>query len=328
MSGAPASRIALDVHVHLAPIVADRLARLDGAAWDATTMSLVLDGHAVGPKPLFRPAALIAWMDENGVEQAWVSIPPPLYRQNLPSAQARLWAEYVNVGLATIGDAHADRLAPLYHLPLEHPDLACDVAAAWIGRGATRFAAAAGGPRGRVLSDDAYRGLWQTLDASASFLFLHPATCADGRLAVFYLENLLGNPHETAVAVAHLIFGGVCERYPRIRFCLAHGGGTTAMVAGRWQRGFATGRPGIDATRAPPDALLRRLTADCIVHDAAALVLASSVFGPDHIVFGSDWPFPMGLPTPQAQLADAPPELVQRILVANGDALRRLGARR
>lgn len=323
MSGKPASRIALDVHAHLAPIVPERLAKLDDAAWDADTMRLVLDGDVVGPKPLFQPAALIEWMDENGIEQAWVSIPPPLYRQALALESARQWAEYVNDGLAAICGAYPGRLAPLHHLPMEHPALAGDLAAAWSARGATRFSAAAGGTHGRVLSDDAYRGLWETLDAAAGFLFLHPATCADGRLGTFYLENLLGNPHETAVAVAHLVFGGVCQRYSRIRFCLAHGGGTTALVAGRWQRGFDTQRPGVDVTLQAPDALLRQLTVDCIVHDAEALALAASVFGAEHIVFGSDWPFPMGLPTPAAQLAGVPRDLAQRILHDNGDALRR-----
>jgi aminocarboxymuconate-semialdehyde decarboxylase len=322
MSDKPANRIALDVHAHLAPIVADRLAGLDGAAWEPSAMRLVLDGHAIGPQPLFQPAALIEWMDDNGVERAWISIPPPLYRQRLAPPQARLWAEYVNAGLATICDAQVDRLAPLHHLPIEHPELAQEIAITWIARGATRFAAAAGGAHVRVLSDAVYRGLWEALDGQGCFLFLHPARCADGRLAAFYLENLLGNPHETAVAAAHLIFGGVCRRYPRIRFCLAHGGGTTAVIAGRWQRGFETGRPGIDVASSGPREMLRRMFVDCITHDAKALTLAAEIFGADHVVFGSDWPFPMGLLAPQAQLADLSPDMKQAILRTTGDRLR------
>lgn len=321
-AGAPDPRIALDVHAHLAPIAADRLAVMDGAAWDAAALRLVLDGHAVGPSALFEPAALIAWMDDNAVEQAWISVPPPLYRQALAPADARLWVDYVNAGLASIVDAHHGRLAPLMHLPLEHPDLAREVASAWIARGVCRFAAAAGGAHGRVLSDDAYRGVWEALDAAGAFLFLHPASCADGRLAAFYLGNLVGNPHETAVAAAHLVFGGVCERHPHVRFCLAHGGGTTAMMAGRWQRGFATARPGVDVTRKAPGDLLRTIGVDCIVHDAKALALVASVFGPDRIVFGSDWPFAMGITSPRAQLADLPQGIARRVLAANGDALR------
>ncbi len=317
-------RIALDVHAHLAPIVPDRLAAFDGAAWDADDMRLTLDDRTLGLKPLFKPDVLIGWMDDNGVEQAWVSVPPPLYRQTLAPAQASRWVDYVNAGLAAVCGAYQGRLAPLYHLPLEHPSLAQDVAESRISHGARRFSAPAGGTRELALSDPRYEGLWKVLDANACFLFLHPASCADGRLAAFYLENLLGNPHETAVAVAHLVFGGVCERYPRMRFCLAHGGGATAMVAGRWQRGFDTKRPGVDTTRSAPRAILRRVMADCVVHDGEALRLAASVFGTENIVFGSDWPFPMGLPSPQRQLENVASDLRRQILSANGSRLKAL----
>lgn len=322
MSGPTNNRIALDVHAHLAPIMPERLTAFNGAAWDSGEMRLMLDGHAVGPKPLFQPAALIEWMDENNVDQAWISIPPPLYRQALAPEPARLWAEYVNDGLTTICDAHPGRLAPLHHLPMEHPATAQEIAAVWVGRGATRFSAAAGGLHGLVFSDERYRGLWELLDGKECFLFLHPGSCADGRLAAFYLENLLGNPHETAVAVAHLIFGGVCQRYPRIRFCLAHGGGTTALVAGRFQRGFDTKRPGVDVTRLPPRDILRRMMVDSILHDTEAIALAASVFGAENVVFGSDWPFPMGLPAPWTQLAGIPSALARQILSTNGERLK------
>ena len=96
-------------------------------------------------------------------------------------------------------------------------------------------------------------------------------------------------------------------------------------IAGRLRRGFETARPGVDTALAPPAALLRRFLVDCIAHDPALIALAAKVFGPDRIVFGSDWPFPMGLPDPQAQLATLAPELREAILQAdplNADPLR------
>ena len=152
-------------------------------------------------------------------------------------------------------------------------------------------------------------------------MFIHPATCCDGRLTAYYLENLLGNPYETTVAAAHLMFGGVLERFPGITFCLAHGGGSLAMLVGRWQRGFDTDRPGIDTSHAPPEDLVRRFAVDCIVHDADALALAARTFGEKNVLFGSDWPFPMGLPDPHRQLATLPPGLRQRIFNGNAAAI-------
>lgn len=311
------ARIALDVHAHLAPVDPDRLAAIEGVQWNAEQGKLEVDGHVLGIDALYRPQALVCWMDEQGIDQAWVSVPPPLYRAHLPEHAARAWCAYLNDTLEGVCAAYGDRLAPLRHLPLEHPALARDVAAA---SGGNRYAAAAGG-YGGALSDDAYESLWEVLDSQQAFLFLHPGHCCDPRLARFYLENLMGNPIETAVAAAHLVFGGVAARHAAIRFCLAHAGGATAMLAGRYERGYKTGRPGVAMSLPPPGAVLRGLFVDCIAHDAQALALSASVFGSTRILFGSDWPFPMGLPRPHEQLADVDPALLDGIRVENARSL-------
>ncbi|VVD74853.1 aminocarboxymuconate-semialdehyde decarboxylase [Pandoraea iniqua] len=311
-------RIALDVHAHLAPIEPSRLLGIDGVRWDASQRKLDVDGHIVGIGALFSPESLIAWMDEQGIERAWVSIPPPLYRAHLPEEGARVWCRYVNDALADVCAKHESRLAALVHLPLEHPELAHEIAAA--NTRETRYAAAAGGYDG-TLSDDAYAPLWRVLDRQGAFVFLHPGHCCDTRLANFYLENLMGNPVETAVAASHLVFGGVAARHPKIRFCLAHGGGATAMLAGRYERGYRTARPGVDTSLPTPRTTLGRFYVDSIVHDPQALALSASVFGQDHVLFGSDWPFPMGLLTPHTQLADADPALAEAIRTENAHKL-------
>ncbi len=298
--------IALDVHAHLIPADTERLAGLAGVTFDGDAMTI--DGARVGIKALFQPDALIGWMDQRGVARALVSAPPPTYRQHLDAAGAAGWCAYLNDGLAAVCARWPDRLQPLFHVPVEHAELAVAIVGACPdGAG---FSLAAGGDTAVCFSDAALDPLWQALDARAAFVFLHPGHCADERQGRFYLENLLGNPCETAVAVGHLVFGGVLVRHPRIRFCLAHAGGVTAMVAGRWQQGFDTARPGVDPGLPPPRAQLRRFTIDTIAHDPAALALAAAVFGPENLRFGSDWPFPMGLLDPGRQL---PPDVLARL---------------
>lgn len=294
-------RIVLDVHAHLIPVAAP-LASVPGVGWDEATEKLVIDGHPIGIKALFHPEALIAWMDEQGVERAWISAPPPTYRPGLDVAQAEAWAQLLNDGLAAIAAAHPDRLAPLYHLPVAHPGLAARIVRERSAGGEARFSMPTGEP-GLMLSDASHAPLWQALDDVSAFVFLHPGEGCDGRLDPFYLHNLLGNPGETAVATGHLVFAGVLERHPRITICLAHAGGTVPAVAGRWQRGFDSARPGVDTTVEAPAKALRRFCVDCIAHDDTLLDLAASVFGEERIVFGSDWPFPMGVIKPHEQLA-------------------------
>lgn len=319
--GLPA--IALDVHAHLAPVVPDQLAVIDGVSWDEAARLLHVDGHTVGVRPLFEPGQLLAWMDRNRVEHAWVSAPPPLYRQHLQGAPARDWADYLNGALAAIADASAGRLGALFHLPTQDPDMACSIAEAAIDGGHRRFSMPTGTGDERGLSDPAFEPLWRALDRSNGFVFLHPGECADGRLQAFYLSNLLGNPYESTVALAHLAFARVPERFPGMTLCLAHGGGLAPMVAGRWERGFATARPGVNLAGPGPTSQLGRVYVDCICHARAALDLADEVFGADKVVFGSDWPFPMGLIDPAGQLADCARAQRERYLTSNPRGLMR-----
>lgn len=312
------ARIALDVHAHLAPIDEARLSGMAGVQWDGAARRLTLDGHTIGISALFSPEALIAWMDEQRVDQAWVSIPPPMYRTALAWDESAAWCAYVNDGLRQICARYPSRLSPLLHLPFEHPELAARIV---VENGeAARYAAAAGGYEG-TLSDAAYDPLWEALNEQSAFLFLHPGHCCDTRLSAFYLENLLGNPMETTVAAAHLAFGGVAERHPNIRFCLAHGGGATPMLAGRYEQGYRTSRPGVDLTLTSPRGIFSRFYVDCITHDAQALSLSASVFGKDHVLFGSDWPFPMGLIKPHDALTDLDADSRDRILRGNAASL-------
>ena len=290
--------IEVDVHTHLAPIEPDRLALLAGVQWQAEAQALILDGHRVGVKDLFHPQRLIDWMDRHEVKRSWVSIPPPLYRQHLDPEAASEWVHYVNEGLAHIAAQSQGRLGALQYLPLEHPHWV----QSWAQQSAdTRFegvALAAGGHERIILSDPVYDPLWHTLNDRGSFVFLHPGSCADPRLARFYLENLVGNPYETGVAASHLVMAGVPSRYPKIRFCLAHAGGVFASLVGRLERGFETDRPDVPQDQERPLQAARRFWVDGIAHHPSMLTLAHEVFGPQHVLFGSDWPFPMGISKP------------------------------
>jgi aminocarboxymuconate-semialdehyde decarboxylase len=322
VSSASDERIALDVHAHLAPAFADRLQGIAGVTWSEQAGALTIDGYTLAAKSVYRPEALIAWMDEHRVERAWISIPPPLYRLGLDERAMRAWVGYANDGLDALAARFPDRLSPLHHLPVTHPALAAEVATERAKTGKARFAMPAGSQDHKViLSDPAYGPLWTALNAARAFLFLHPCKGCDPRYEPFYLHNLLGSPMETALAAAHLAMSGVLERHPDMTVCLAHAGGAAAAVAGRLERGQITGRPGADTGAEKPRLAFRRFCVDCIAHDTDALQLAAAMHGQDRVLFGSDWPFSMGLPDPHKQLADTDGSLRRRIFQDNPKAL-------
>ena len=244
------------------------------------------------PPQLSQPGALREHLDRLGLEHAVVSIPPPFYRQDLAGDEAASWVATVNDGLAQLV-ADEPQFSAFAYLPLEHPSLARREVERVDGRGFVGFTAASGG-RSASLADPELEPVWHALDERGAALLLHPGASPDPRLEPMYLGNLLGNPFETTLAAAQLIFGDVPARFPRIKVVLAHGGGAVAALAGRWQRGVDTDRPGLRELTEDPLTAVKRFYVDSITHHPEVTDLVRRVLGPDRIVFGTDWPFPMG----------------------------------
>jgi aminocarboxymuconate-semialdehyde decarboxylase len=309
----------VDFHVHLAPV-------LDGPVPGVTRVEgrLVIEGHAVGPKSLYDRDALCGFLDGLGIDEAVVSPPPPFFRQGLDPAARERWTEALQAGtLAAV--AGEPRLHPLAYLPLEDP--AAAVAAHARVRGDDRWAGVCGSAGGgsASLADAAFAPLWRALDEDAALVFLHPGMSPDARLRDFHLHNLSGNPVETALAAAQLVFGDVLATHPAMRVMLVHCGGCVPDLVPRWDHGVRTARPGLRPLTELPSEAVRRFYVDCLVHDAGALDRAVEVFGAERVVLGSDWPFPMGCDDPAALAAHRGVPFVDQ--VARDNAAAALGSR-
>ncbi len=268
-----------DVHTHLIPPTVLAAARSGSFGLSIEGKSLVVDGeHRLPLGKLADPAALLQWVSDQDLDGAVVSVPPALFRYD----QGVEWTALLNEGLRELA---GPQLRVLAHIPLLHAS-APAVAAALGEEGVFG---------GFALGTPGFAGLdsvWKVLDELNAFTLVHPGHSSDRRLDAFYLSNLLGNPYETGLAAAELVFTDVPARFPGIKFCLCHGGGVTAALAGRWQRGIDTDRPGIEAPSLAVAEALQRFVADDLVHDPAVLPLLESTFG--DVLAGSDWPFPMG----------------------------------
>lgn len=279
----------IDVHTHLAPVLA-------------------ADADRTGPAALYDADGLVRRLARTGLDRAWVSAPPPFYRQGMDIAETREWVRRLDAGMRArlAGRPGLDRLT---YLPFDQPSVATELVrdtrdnVGWTG--------AAGGLSVPLDAPDA-AALWEAVAASRRPLVLHPGTTPDARLGRHYLANLLGNPVETGVAAAELVLGGVLQRHPDLRIVLVHCGGIVPSVVGRWSRGVATERPGIARGLADPRTTVRRFWADSVCHRPEELDLAVATFGADKIVLGSDYPFPMGA-EPDGALAHLPRDLRDRI---------------
>ncbi|GAA0971746.1 amidohydrolase family protein [Acrocarpospora macrocephala] len=309
----------IDLHTHLAPELGEaEIAELPGVSADHGR--LAVDGSHGGPPRLNQPEALEAWLDERSLDAAAVSPPPPFFRQHLLVTEAGRWVRALNDGMRR-AVAGRPRLLPMAYLPLEHPKLAlAELDHLLTQDGWAGFAASAGG-RSTSLADPSLEPLWQRLSADGRPVMLHPGSSPDARLGEFYLANLLGNPYETAVAVAQLLFGEVTTRHPGLRFLLVHCGGCVPAVLGRWQRGVDTNRPDVPALATPLRQAIRSFYIDCLAHDPDVVDLAVRVFGADRMVLGSDWPFPMGSDDPVTLLSHRDAGFVRQVGEENARTL-------
>jgi aminocarboxymuconate-semialdehyde decarboxylase len=114
------------------------------------------------------------------------------------------------------------------------------------------------------------------------------------RLGSYYLNNLIGNPLDTTIAAACLVFGGVLERHPKLNVLLVHGGGFVPYQAGRWVHGWhVRPEPKVNVKRSP-EPWLDRFYYDTILHARPQLEFLVSSVGSGRVLLGSDYPYDMG----------------------------------
>jgi len=150
----------------------------------------------------------------------------------------------------------------------------------------------------RELSEEAFFPVYERIEALGLPVFLHPVNVIDPvRLQRFYLTNLLGNPFDSAIAAAHLIFGGVLDRFPALEIVLPHAGGAFPWLAGRLNRGWEK-REELRASCQAPMQYLRRFHYDTIGYCDDVVDYLVRVIGADRVVMGSDYCFPIAYERP------------------------------
>jgi aminocarboxymuconate-semialdehyde decarboxylase len=146
---------------------------------------------------------------------------------------------------------------------------------------------------GANLDAEVFRPFFRRAAELGVLVQIHPnqENCAGlDRLERYYLSNLIGNPTDTAIAAASLIFGGVMERLPGLNICLVHGGGTLPYVLGRLSHGY-NNVEAAHTIRMPPAHYFRSFYFDTVVHEPAALQFLCDVAGAGRLLLGSDYPY-------------------------------------
>ncbi len=320
--------MAIDLHAHLAPRAA--LERLGWLAQEGTNLRLrVGAGWQLVPPALIDPQVLLADADAAGIGMRVVSLPPFLLRHDLPPADGAAYSRAMNDGLAALAAASGGRVRFLATVALQDPPAAVAelrrAVAELDGLGAVIATNVAGCLE---LDDPTLESFWEAAESLGALVFIHPHDVAGAaRMPRYHLRNLIGNPLETALAGAALIFGGVLDRHPDLRILLSHGGGALPWLLGRLDHGFEVRAEcrGIDR---PPSEWARRFLYDTVVFRPQTLRALIELMGADRVVLGTDFPFDMSDPRPLETLDQAVGDPHVRRAILDGNAARLLAARR
>lgn len=164
---------------------------------------------------------------------------------------------------------------------------------------------------GKNLSEPDFFPFYEAAEKLGCALFVHPwDMMGEKEMEKYWLPWLVGMPAETTRAICSMIFGGVFEKFPKLRVAFAHGGGSFPYTIGRIKHGFNV-RPDLVQVdnNVNPRNYLGNFWVDSLVHDFHAFEFLMDMIGEDKICLGSDYPFPLG--------EHRPGELIESLKLAN-----------
>ena len=248
----------------------------------------------------------LADMDKTGIDIQAISPAATQYLYWADPDLVRQTSRIVNTRIAETVAAHPDRFVGLGTVPMQAPELAVAELEYMSKELGLRGVEISSNVVGEELSNERFRPFWAKAEELGLLVFMHPWGFSEGqRLTDFYFINTLGNPLDTSIAVAHLIFNGVFDAYPKLKLVLAHGGGFLASYPGRMDHAHEVRGDNKIFIKKKPSSYLKKLYFDTVVFNHAQLEFLAAQYGADHLLLGTDYPYDMSEGDPQGFIAGA-----------------------
>ena len=272
----------------------------------------------------------LADMDATGIDVQAISLSPYQlfhWAEGDPGVRA---FKLANDDLAGLVGEHPDRLVGLGAIPLQDPPAAIDELRRCVVELGFRGVEMATHIEGEELSSPRFESFWETVEDLGVLVFIHPTGFTEpARFTDHYFFNTIGHPLEETLCAGRLIFDGVMERHPGLKFVFSHGGGFLPAYAGRFDHAYHARADVRHGLPRPPSEYLSMFFFDTMVFEADQLGFLIDKYGSDHILLGTDYPYDMGETDPLGlinKVSGLSPDNVD--LIVGGNAARLLGIER
>jgi aminocarboxymuconate-semialdehyde decarboxylase len=233
-------------------------------------------------------------MDEQGIDMEALSINPFWYGADRDKASEVVRIN--NEGLAELCGKHSDRFVAFASVALQFPDLAVQQLEHAVKKLGLRGAAVGASVGREEFADPKFHPFWRKCEEMGILIFLHPQGTPDlaERLkGSGGLDNIIGNPLDTTIALSHMIFEGTLDAFPGLKICSAHGGGYLASYMDRSDAVMKTFPKRITVKiKKKPTEYLKQLYYDALIFTPEALRHLVANVGSSQIVLGTDYPYP------------------------------------
>ena len=236
----------------------------------------------------------LADLDAMGIDMQLIAPPPLQCYYTVPLDIAVKAAQIVNDGIAEFCAVKPDRLKGFGTVPMPDGEEAAKELERCVKTLGFTGVQIITNVAGKELSDPAFAPFWKKAEALGVLVVIHPNGFTEaGRFQRFYFNNVIGNPLETTIALHYLIFDGVLERHPKLKILAVHGGGYLGAYPGRIDHAWGARSDAHGDLPHPPTTYLKRIYVDTLVFTPYQLAELVRVFGADHVVMGTDYPFDM-----------------------------------
>jgi len=269
----------------------------------------------------------IADMDAMGVDVQALSLSPYQLFHWVEGDLGTQAFQTINDDLAKVVADHPDRFVALGAVPMQDPAAAVTELRRCASELGFRGIEMATHIEGVEISSPQYDMFWEEVEQLGLMVFLHPTGFTEPRrLMDHYFINTIGHPLEETICAGRLIFDGVMERFPALKFVFSHGGGFLPMYAGRFDHAYHAREDVRHGLPRPPSEYLSMFYFDTMVFEPDQIGFLVDKYGADHVLLGTDYPYDMGEDDPLG-LLDRVEGLddADRDLIAGGNAARLLG---